>query len=98
MPLTTGSLTAARSPNSSAKPIWCLVRGRSTAPRRAEDTLVTLPTCRPVRTNTLNLIAASVGNRALRSEPGWRSRAILVAAAHHSVGSGLCGLASGTTE
>jgi hypothetical protein len=53
MPLTTGSLTAARFPNSSAKPIWCLVRGRSTAPRGAKDTLVTLSTSRPVRTNTL---------------------------------------------
>jgi hypothetical protein len=54
MPLTTGSLTAARSPNSSARPIWCLVRGRSTPPRRAEDTLATLSPCRPMWTNTLH--------------------------------------------
>jgi len=42
MPLISGSLTAARTPSSSARPIWCLVRGRITPPRRAIDTLVTL--------------------------------------------------------
>ena len=31
---------------------WCLVRGRITAPRRAVDTLVTLSSRRPLRTNT----------------------------------------------
>ena len=99
MPLTTGSLTAARSPNSSAKPIWCLMRGRSTAPRSAEDTLVTLSTCPPMRTNTLpidcSLLYLMARFRSLRIAPG---SAILVAGAYHSVGSGSCRLASGMTE
>ncbi len=54
MPLISGSLTAARTPSSSARPIWCLVRGRITPPRRAVDTLVTLSSRRLVRTNTLD--------------------------------------------
>ena len=52
MPLISGSLTAARTPSSSARPIWCLVRGRITPPRRAVDTHVTLSSRLPVRTNT----------------------------------------------
>src|SRR5215216_6635490 len=53
MPLTTESGIAAVFPSSSFKPIWCLVRGRITPPRRAEDTLVTLSTPRLLRINTL---------------------------------------------
>src|SRR5512133_226550 len=117
IPLTTGSLTAARSPSSSARPIWCLVRGRITPPRGAEDTLLTLSTRRPLWTNNLHLlIAARARNPAISSladeEHVGSLLYILLApraeagaqhggarsSAHHWVGSGLCGFASGATE
>jgi hypothetical protein len=75
MPLTTESLTATRFPNSSAKPISCLVRGRSTAPRGAKDTLVTLSTLRPARTNTSGLLLHSL--RSLRAYRAAEAAAVV---------------------